>query len=178
MEKMKKKKQDKYIHLLGKTYPVVIAIDPATTSGYAVWKEGGLKEFGIIRDMQEINPFAKYEKGLLIIESQYLGVFKPGKNKTSRKPVYNPVTLMSLSEKKGMFKIRAEDQGFTVAEQHAKTWQSAIGIPVTTKREGVKPIAMRYAETLIGESIGKGLQDAADAICIGQTFIDKYRIGT
>lgn len=161
---MKKKKQDKYIHLLGTTYPVVIAIDPATTSGYAVWKNGGVKEWGVIRDMQEINPFAGYEIGLLVIESQYLA--------------FNPQTSMRISEIKGMFKIRAEDQGFTIAEQNTKTWQSAIGVPIKTKRKEVKIIAMRYAENLIGKSIGKGLQDAADAICIGQTFIDKYRIRT
>lgn len=162
VEKMKKKKQDKYIHLLGTTYPVVIAIDPATTSGYAIWKNGGLKEWGIIRNAQEENPFIGYKDGLLVIESQYLA--------------FNPQTSMRISEIKGMFKVRAGDEGFVVAEQNTKTWQSAIGAPIKMKRKEVKIIAMRYAENLI---IGKGIeQDAADAICIGQTFIDKYRIRT
>lgn len=161
MKKRAKKKND-HSHLIGATFPVVIAIDPATTSGYAVWVDGEIVKYGIITDYQEDNPFTPYQKGLLIIESQYLG--------------FNPATLMLLTEIKAIFKVRAKDQGFEVAEQNTKTWQSAIGVPIKSKRATVKRYAKQYAESIVNASIPGKMQDAADAICIGQTFIDKHRI--
>lgn len=162
---MKKTKEPKdYTNII---VPCVVAIDPAKVSGYAIWNAKGLNEYGIIKEGDDKRPFEETENGLLLIEEQYIDR-KKGNFRTPK----------LIAQRKERFKIRAEDQGYRVIEIYPKTWQTAIGIPPFKgwKRDAVKVASKRYAEHIIGESIDKGLQDAADAICIGQTFINAWRV--
>jgi len=144
---------------------VVIAIDPGKQSGYAIFGTGGkLLKYGVINDHQEVSPFAGYDSGLALIESQYMG-----------KNAYSAFTIV---ERQTEFTIRARDAGFQVVKVSPKTWQTAIGIPPFGgyKRPMIKAMARQFAETVTGEPIGHNMQDAADAICIGETFNRKWRV--
>ncbi len=155
----------------GRNFPCVVVIDPGIKSGYAIWSGSNRKptEYGVT-GIGEGRHIFKILFGLLLIEDQYYGSFT---NKKTGASYGNPQTLKSLAINVGRWTERGNANGYEIETVHPKTWQSAIG--AVGRRPEIKKCSSLYAKILTGDD--KISQDAADAIALGQSFIDANKIG-
>lgn len=106
--------------------------------------------------------------GLLIIEGQYVG-----------KNIYS---ALNLAENSGRWIEKACTRGYTYQKVMPSEWQTPCGIfpkrlkglKDSERTKMIKDQSIFYARNIVG---GKRITEhEADAINIGQTYINKYRI--
>jgi len=162
----------------------LLSVDPAATSGWALWRNGVLSSWGsvviahpddvpgrIVRRWWDSHPRmggnAEVERhNVLVVESHGARM-------------RNAVTAERLIEHRRTWEVVAELAGWTVERVLVQTWQAAI---LGRGRAGAeKIIARQIAEREAARAGGFDdavtiSEDAADAICVGKYWLMKKRL--
>lgn len=147
-------------------------VDPGLNSAFSLWDlqtgkldNVGRKEFKS-KDRKQIlqvvykeacDIFKRHAKSgdELIVEDGYIGFSAHG--------------AMTLHTIRAAWECAALAHGLVVRPRlHPKTWQAAIGVKRTAKREEVKEVVMFFVSKVFGEGLINEInQDQADAIAMG-----------
>ena len=153
----------------------LISIDSSSTcTGYAVWENGELLTYACI----DLRKNKNTQERLLTMCKEILRVL----HQYSPSMVYiEEPDGMSISAYKLLVKILGVVYGWCIdhniyyEEVKPVSWRSWIGINQSgKKRPELKKLDMEYVQAKYGIDV-KGIDDIADAICIGQGVLNKYR---
>ena len=151
---------------------ILLAVDPAARSGFAVWCDGRLREAGSVEtDTVTVNGLV-LRAGLLIDDDCVLAIECHTLPRNWR-------TAVALAEARRTWEVVAELMGWRVERVNAQTWQGALlGAGVTaTRKARARALA---GDVMRRDHLGAPIDDnAADAVCLGVYWLREFtRRGT
>lgn len=161
----------------------IIAFDQSTTVvGYAIFEENELVQYGhfsprsnskVDERIFEITKFLRRvittvpNIEVILLEDIQLQTSINGSQKYFSNQGNNVITFKALAKLQGAFINTCIEEGINYQVVSASHWKSIVNIKSKYRRDQKKE-AMEYVDYIFGKN---ALEDEADAICIGYSYI-------
>jgi Holliday junction resolvasome RuvABC endonuclease subunit len=150
----------------------ILGLDQATKTGYAIFKDGMLEQYGVI-DASSTNDFTQR---IVLIKNETQKLIQKYKISAValEEVTYqrNPNTLKKLSKLLGVLEVSLLEQRLAYDILTPSEWRSACAIS-GTKRKEQKKNTQKWVENKFGMVVS---EDEADAIGIGWTLVKKMGV--
>lgn len=164
---------------------VLLSIDPSTTaSGYAIFKDKELIEYGVFKKTSDEEYGKHYRHGriLYMVENlkQLIQKYNVDKIVAEAPPpaINNSDTVLALGNLQGSLLWMAHECEVPIEFIEVATWHSALQILITkgdVKQQSIKIANEKYNLDLLYKApkSKRNQSDEADAICIAYYYLNK-----